>query len=51
MNQPSKLRTRNWAEINNESRRAFNNNEKNSSNNNKFKTSMIKSNLWDYSDA
>ena len=51
MLQPSKLRTRNWVEINDESRRAFNNNEKNSSNSNKFKTSMTKSNLCDYSDA
>ena len=51
MLQPSKLRTRNWVEINDESRRAFNDNEKNSSNSNKFKTSMIKSNLCDYSDA
>ena len=51
MNQPSKLRTRNWVEISDESRGAFNNKEKNSSNSNKFKISMIKSNLCDYSDA
>ena len=45
-NEPSKLRTRNWVEINDESRGAYNKN-----NHIKFKTSMIRSNLCDYSDA
>ena len=51
-NQPSKFRTRNCVEINDESRGAYNNNDGNNSNNNiKFKTSIMKSNLYDYSDA
>ena len=45
-NQPSKFRTRNWVEINDESRRAYNVNSQI-----KFKTTMLKSNLCDYSDA
>ena len=45
-NQPSKFRTKNWAEINDESRRAYNPNSKI-----KFKTSMLKTCLCDYSDA
>ena len=45
-NQPSKFRTRNWVKINNESRRTYNANS-----DIKFKTSMIRSNLCDYSDA
>ena len=44
--QPSKFRTRNWVEINDESRRAYNVNSQI-----KFKTTMLKSSLCDYSDA
>ena len=43
-NQPSKFRTRNWVEINDESRRTYNTNS-----DIKFKNSMIKSHLCDYS--
>ena len=46
LNQPSKFRTRNWVEINNESRGAYNVNSQI-----KFKTAMLKSSLCDYSDA
>ena len=46
LNQPSKFRTRNWVEINDESRGAYNVN-----NQIKFKTAMLKSSLCDYSDA
>ena len=45
-NEPSKFRTRNWAEINNESRGAYKD-----SNQIKFKTSIMRSNLCDYSEA
>ena len=45
-NQPSKFRTRNWVEINDESRGAYNVNTQI-----KFKTTMLKSNLCDYSYA
>ena len=45
-NQPSKFRTRNWVEINDESRRAYNVNSQI-----KFKTTMLKSSLCDYSEA
>ena len=45
-NQPSKVRTRNWVEINDESREAYNVNSQI-----KFKTTMLKSSLCDYSDA
>ena len=45
-NQPSKFRTRNWVEINDESRAAYNVNSQI-----KFKTIMLKSSLCDYSDA
>ena len=45
-NQPSKFRTRNWVEINDESRGAYNANDQI-----KFKTTMLKSSLCDYSDA
>ena len=45
-NQPSKLRTRNWVEINDESNGAYNANSQI-----KFKTTMLKSSLCDYSDA
>ena len=44
-NQPSKFRTRNWVEINYESRGAY------TSNDIKFKTTMLRSNLCDYADA
>ena len=44
-NQPSKFRTRNWVEINDESRGTY------TSNDIKFKTTMIRSNLCDYADA
>ena len=45
-NQPSKFRTRNWVEINDESRGAYNVNSQI-----KFKTTMLKSSLCDDSDA
>ena len=45
-NQPFKFRTRNWVEINDESRGAYN-----VSSQIKFKTTMLKSSLCDYSDA
>ena len=44
LNQPSKFRTRNWNEINNESRRKYTRNHV------KFKTTMLRSNLCDYGD-
>ena len=44
-NQPSKFRTRNWVEINNESKEKYDNS------NIRFKTSIIRSNLCDYSDS
>ena len=46
LNQPSKFRTRNWIEINDEARGAYNVNIQI-----KFKTTMLKSSLCDYSDA
>ena len=45
-NQPSKFRTKNWVEINDESRVTYNVNSQI-----KFKTTMLKSSLCDYSDA
>ena len=42
---PSKFRTRNWAEINDESRGNYANSDI------RFKTAMFKSNLCDYSDS
>ena len=45
-NQPSKYKTKNWVEINNESRGTYN-----ISSQIKFKTTMLKSSLCDYSDA
>ena len=45
-NQPSKFRTKNWVEISDESRGAYNVNSQI-----KFKTAMLKSSLCDYSDA
>ena len=46
LNQPSKFRTRNWIEINDESRGTYNVNSKT-----KFKTTMLKSSLCDSGDA
>ena len=46
LNQPSKFRTRNCIEINHDSRGVYNVNSQN-----KFKTTMLKSSLCDYSDA
>ena len=45
LNQPSKFRTRNCVEINDESRGTY------TSNDIKFKTTMLRSNLCDYADA
>ena len=45
LNQPSKFRTRNWVDINDESRGTY------ASNDIKFKTTMLRSNLYDYADA
>ena len=45
-NQPSKFKTKNWVEINDESRGTYKVN-----NQIKFKTTMLKSSLYDYSDA
>ena len=44
-NQPSKFRTRNWVQINDESRGTYTGNDI------KFKTTMLRSNLCDYADA
>ena len=44
-NQPSKYRTRNWIEINDQSIGTYTNNDI------KFKTTMLRSNLCDYADA
>ena len=44
-NQPSKFRTRNWVEINDESRGAYKGNDI------KFKTTMLRSSLSDYADT
>ena len=43
-NQPSKFRTKNWVEINDELRGTYNDNVGNQI---KFKTTMLKSNLCD----
>ena len=45
-NKPSKLKTKNWVEINDESRGTYNTNAQI-----KFKTTILKSSLCDYSDA
>ena len=45
-NQPPKFRTKNWVEINDESRGTYAVNKQI-----KFKTSMLRSSLCDYSDA
>ena len=44
-NQPSKFRTRNWVEINDESRGTYTGNDI------RFKTTMLMSNLSDYADS
>ena len=44
-NHPSKFRTRNWVEINDESRGTYTGNDI------RFKTTMLRSNLCDYADA
>ena len=44
-NEPSKFRTRNWVEINDESRGTY------TSNDTKFKLTMLRSILYDYADA
>ena len=44
-NQPSKFITKNWVEINDESRRTYTNKDI------RFKTTMLRSNLCDYADA
>ena len=44
--QPSKFKTKNWVEVNDESRGTYNVNSQI-----KFKTTMLKSSLCDYSDA
>ena len=45
-NKPSKFRTRNWVEINDDSRGAYSSDKQI-----RFKTAMLKSSLCDYSDA
>ena len=45
-NQPSKFRTKNWIEINDQSRRVYNTNGDIT-----FKATMLKSSLCDYGDA
>ena len=45
-NQPSKFRTKNWVEINDESREGYN-----TGSHIRFKTAMLKSSLCDYADA
>ena len=45
-NQPSKFRTKNWFEINDQSRGTYNTNS-----DLRFKTAILKSSLCDYSDA
>ena len=45
-NQPSKFRTKNWVEINNESKESYSTNS-----DIRFKTTMLRSNLCDYADA
>ena len=45
-NQPSEFRTKNWVEINDESRETYNVNSQI-----KFKTLILKSSICDYSDA
>ena len=46
LNQPSKFSTKNWIKINDQSRGVYNTNS-----DIRFKTAMLKSSLFDYSDA
>ena len=46
MNQPFKFRRKNWVEINDESKESYGNGS-----DVKFKTTILRSNLCDYSDA
>ena len=45
LNQPSKFKTKNWVEINDELRGTYNGNSI------KFKTTMLRSDLCDYADG
>ena len=45
-NQPTQFRTKNWVKINDDSGGTYNTNS-----HIKFKTSMLRSGLWDYRDA
>ena len=45
-NQPSKFKTKNWVEVNDESRGTYNFNSQI-----KFKTTILKSSVFDYNDA
>ena len=45
-NQPSKFRTKNWTEINDQSKESYSANS-----DIRFKTTMLRPNLWDYDDA
>ena len=45
-NQPSKFRTKNWVEINDESKESYS-----AGSDIRFKTTMLRSNLCDYADA
>ena len=55
MNKPFKFRTRNWVKINDEAQGEYNNNNNNNNHNHndniEFKTTMIRSGLFDYSYA
>ena len=44
--QPSKFRTKNWVETNDESKQSYN-----TDNDIKFKTTMLRSSLYDYASA
>ena len=46
LNQPSKFRTKNWVEINDDISGAYSSNKQI-----RFKTAMLRSSLCDYSDA
>ena len=45
-NQSTKLRTKNWVEITDDTRETYNTNSQS-----KFKTSLLESSLYDYSNA
>ena len=45
-NQSTKLRTKNWVEINDDTRETYNTNSQS-----KFKTSLLESSLYDYGNA